>query len=105
MKTLKKLLCLGDDVYYPLDESETISMRGLEKQVLNDNSPKIEGSRVERDVQEILRHVHTLVIKSSAKDARAEMRSEWQQVAIVFDRILFFIFALTFIIYSCVLLR
>ena len=81
-------------------------MRGLDKQVLTvENSSKIEGSRIEKDVEEILRHVHTLVVKSTTKEARTDVSSEWHQVAIVFDRILFFIFLLTFIIYSCVLLR
>ena len=106
LKSLKKLVCLGEDTYYPLDESETISMRGLDKQILTvDSTTKTEGSRLERDVEEILRHIHTLVVNSTAKQARLDVRSEWHQVAIVFDRILFFIFMLTFIIYSCVLLR
>lgn len=106
LKSLKKLVCLGEDTYYPLDESETISMRGLDKQILTvDSTTKTEGSRLERDVEEILRHVHSLVVNSTAKQARLDVRSEWHQVAIVFDRILFFIFMLTFIIYSCVLLR
>lgn len=106
LKSLKKLVCLGEDSYYPLDESETISMRGLDKQIITlDSTTKIEGSRLEKDVEEILRHVHSLVVKSTAKEARLDVRSEWHQVAIVFDRVLFFIFMLTFVIYSCVLLR
>ena len=106
LKSLKKLVCLGDDTYYPLDESETISMRGLDKTIISvDSSSKVEGSRLEKDVEEILRHVHSLVVNSTATQARLDVRSEWHQVAIVFDRILFFVFLLTFIIYSCVLLR
>ena len=106
LKSLKKLVCLGDDTYYPLDESETISMRGLDKAIISvDSSSKVEGSRLEKDVEEILRHVHSLVVNNTAKEARFDVRSEWHQVAIVFDRILFFVFMLTFVIYSCVLLR
>lgn len=106
LKSLKKLVCLGDDTYYPLDESETISMRGLDKTIISvDGSSKGDGSRLEKDVEEILRHVHSLVVNNTAKEARLDIRSEWHQVAIVFDRILFFVFMLTFVIYSCVLLR
>ena len=81
-------------------------MRGLDKTIISvDSSSKVEGSRLEKDVEEILRHVHSLVVKNTATEARIDIRSEWHQVAIVFDRILFLVFMFTFIIYSCVLLR
>ncbi|XP_060068345.1 neuronal acetylcholine receptor subunit alpha-5-like [Ylistrum balloti] len=105
LRGLKRVVCLGDDTYYPLDELETVSMRGLDRTmdgiVRQENTTQ---SKMERDVEEILRHLHTLTIRSTVLEARHEIRNEWHQVALVLDRIFFFLFILTFLLYTFVLL-
>ncbi|KAL3883545.1 hypothetical protein ACJMK2_029828 [Sinanodonta woodiana] len=111
LKTLKKMVCLGDTIYYPLEESETISLRGLDKPVINidtasksSDQTKQYSSKLERDVEEILRYLHSLVVRSTADEARNEIYSEWSQVALVIDRLLCFFFFVTFLVCSFVLL-
>lgn len=105
------MVCLGGDAYYPLDEMETITMRGLDKttNIHDVDYPKptdmtSHPSKLERDVEEILKHMRTLATKEAILDARLEIRSEWQQVAMVVDRILCFLFMLIFFISTFVLL-
>lgn len=105
LKTLKKLVCLNDDNYYPLDDKESVSLQGIEKQSLNtDQTIKTDGNKLERDVSEILRHVNTLVIRTLVAKSRSDARNEWYQVGIVIDRIMCFLFMLIFVVYSCALL-
>ncbi|KAK3097858.1 hypothetical protein FSP39_013889 [Pinctada imbricata] len=107
LRGLKRLVCLGEDTYYPLDEMETISMRGLDRAVDGNVRQQTEitsQNKLERDVEEILRHVHTLTLRSTVIEARHEIRNEWHQVALVLDRLLCFLFAMTFLLYTFVLL-
>jgi hypothetical protein len=57
---LKRLVCLGDDTYYPLDESETVSMRGLDRPLDTSTKPDTTTSQstMEKDIEEILHHVY-----------------------------------------------
>ncbi|XP_071112930.1 neuronal acetylcholine receptor subunit alpha-10-like [Haliotis cracherodii] len=114
LRSLKRLVCLGSDNYYPLDEMETITMRGLDKSAtvgmssLGDGPMSNQDSRpptkLERDVDDILKQVHLLTTRAAICEARQEMLSEWHQVALVMDRVLFFLFMLIFLMCSVILL-
>lgn len=106
LRGLKRLVCLGDDTYYPLDESETVSMRGLDRPLDTSTKPDTttSQSKMEKDIEEILRHVHTMAFRSTVLEARQDVRNEWHQVAIVIDRLLCFLFFITFLLYTFVLL-
>lgn len=94
---------MDDEAYYPLEETETVSLRSLEKQVLvNSETIKPDTSKLERDVEEILRNLAVLIKLTS--QTRFGMRTEWYQVALVFDRIMCFLFTLMFVVCTCVLL-
>ena len=82
-------------------------MRGLDRPTENNvrQPPESTGqTKMERDVEEILRHVHTLTLRTTVMEARQEIRNEWHQVALVIDRLLCFLFAMTFLLYTFVLL-
>ena len=104
LKTLKRFFCLTEP-YYPLDESETISLKGLDKPLINSETAvsKQGVNKMERDIGEILRCLNTLIARNVAIESRKDIHSEWYQLAIVFDRILCFFFFVIFVIYSCVL--
>ena len=107
MKTLKKLVCLGDDAYYPLEESEAVSLRSLEKQsvVTHADSPRnAEETKMERDMDEILRHVTTLVMRTAVTDSHCDAHAQWYQVAMVLDRVMCIFFTAIFVIYTCAIL-
>jgi len=103
LKALKKVVCLRDEEYFPLEEVEAVSLRSLEKQFLaNSETIKAETSKLEKDVEEILRNLSVLVTMTS--QSRGDMRNEWYQVALVFDRIMCFLFSLVFVVCTCALL-
>ncbi|CAG2210644.1 neuronal acetylcholine receptor subunit beta-3-like isoform X1 [Mytilus edulis] len=106
LRGLKRLVCLGDDTYYPLDESETVSMRGLDRPLDSMTKPDTTTtqSKMEKDIEEILRHVHTMAFRATVLEARQDVRNEWHQVALVIDRLLCFLFFITFLLYTFVLL-
>ncbi|XP_052241125.1 acetylcholine receptor subunit alpha-like isoform X1 [Dreissena polymorpha] len=107
LKTLKKLVCLGDDAYYPLEESEAVSLRSLEKQsvVTHADSPRnAEETKMERDMDEILRHVTTLVMRTAVTDSHCDAHAQWYQVAMVLDRVMCIFFTAIFVIYTCAIL-
>lgn len=65
LRGLRRLVCLGDDAYFPLNEIDTLSMKSLdipavEPIVKSDISGN--QSKLEKDVEEILRHVQTMII-------------------------------------------
>jgi hypothetical protein len=61
-------------------------------------------TKLEKDVEEILRHVQTMIICTKATQAQQEVQNEWRQVALILDRILCFLFGATFLLYTFVLL-
>lgn len=100
-------MCLGDDAYFPLNEIDTLSMKSLdipsvEPIVKSDISGN--QSKLEKDVEEILRHVQTMIICTKTAQARTEVQNEWKEVAFVLDRVLCFLFGATFLLYTFVLL-
>ncbi|XP_029656644.1 neuronal acetylcholine receptor subunit alpha-5 [Octopus sinensis] len=96
LKGLRKLVCLGDDTYQPTDEQEAMSMRGKDVVVgVNEEKPpQTSGGNMD----EINKHMQSLAQRDSILDARQEILSEWQQLAMVIDRILFILFLIVFII-------
>ncbi len=114
LRSLKRLVCLGGDSYYPLDEMETITMRGLDKSATVGISSPGDGpmrnqdsrspSKLERDVEDLLKQLHLLTTRAAISEARQEMLSEWHQVALVLDRVLFFFFMVTFLMCSVIVL-
>ncbi|XP_045197749.2 neuronal acetylcholine receptor subunit beta-3-like isoform X3 [Mercenaria mercenaria] len=105
LKTLKKIVCVNEDSYHPLDDTETISFKSIDKQtVTNSADGKHDGNKLERDVDEILKQVNVLVVRSVIAESRRNVRTEWYQVVLVFDRIMCLLFLLVFVVYSCVLL-
>ncbi|XP_060585218.1 acetylcholine receptor subunit alpha-like 1 isoform X3 [Ruditapes philippinarum] len=106
LKTLKKLVCVTEDSYHPLDDTETISFKGIERQSVVPNTPDIKhgDNKLERDVEEILKQVNVLAVRSLIAESHGNVRTEWYQVVLVFDRIMFVLFLLIFVVYSCVLL-
>lgn len=79
-------------------------MRGLDRQVEIRQEMTPQQSKLEKDVEDILRHVHSLNIRSTVLESRQEVKNEWQQVALVIDRILFIFFLFTFLMYTVILL-
>ncbi|XP_059165447.1 neuronal acetylcholine receptor subunit alpha-3-like [Physella acuta] len=111
LRSLKRLVCLGNDSYYPLTDLDTISMRGLDKTITcQDRQPSnsdlrgINSSKVEKDIEEVNRNLSILSAKIALQDARQEVLNEWRQVALVVDRVLFFLFLLVFLMCSVILL-
>lgn len=107
LRGLRRLVCLGDDAYFPLNEIDTLSMKSLdipavEPIVKSDISGN--QSKLEKDVEEILRHVQTMIICTKTAQARKEVQNEWKEVAVVLDRVLCFLFGATFLLYTFVLL-
>eukprot|EP00106_Octopus_bimaculoides_P002021 XP_014769463.1 PREDICTED: neuronal acetylcholine receptor subunit alpha-5-like [Octopus bimaculoides] len=96
LKGLRKLVCLGDDTYHPTDEQETMSMRGKDVVVgVNDEKPpQTSGGNMD----EINKHMQSLAQRDSVLDARQEVLAEWQQMAMVIDRIMFILFLIIFVI-------
>ncbi|XP_064607615.1 neuronal acetylcholine receptor subunit alpha-2-like isoform X2 [Liolophura sinensis] len=99
LQGLKRVACFGEDTYYPLDEMETISMRGLDRHMTEAESNQkasetSSSSKMEKDVEQILKHMRGVAIRNSVSDARADIRSEWQLVAMVIDRLLFGLYVL-----------
>ncbi|KAK0064423.1 nicotinic acetylcholine receptor subunit type H, partial [Biomphalaria pfeifferi] len=111
LRSLKRLVCLGNDSYYPLNDLDTISMRGLDKtmasqerQQTNSDIRGMNSSKVERDIEEICRNMNLLSAKIALQDSRQDVLNEWHQVALVVDRVLFFLFFLVFLMCSVILL-
>ncbi|XP_052792028.1 neuronal acetylcholine receptor subunit alpha-10-like [Mya arenaria] len=63
---------------------------------------KREGSLATMD--EILRYLKVLVVKSDAEDAETEVVDEWKQVALVVDRLFFWMFMFITIVSSIIIL-
>ncbi|NP_001267752.1 neuronal acetylcholine receptor subunit alpha-9-like precursor [Aplysia californica] len=111
LRSLKRLVCLGSDSYYPLSDVDPISMRGLDKtissqdrQLTNVENRSATTSKMEKDLEEITRQVNLLSARISVQDARDDALCEWRQVALVVDRVLFFFFSLIFLMCSVILL-
>lgn len=102
LRSLRRLVCLGGDAYYPLDEQETVSMRGLDRASESDVIVRQQDNqaipKAERDMDEVKKHVRSLAIRGAVLEARQEVFAEWQQVALVIDRIMCIFFLLTFLI-------
>ncbi|CAI9738546.1 neuronal acetylcholine receptor subunit alpha-5-like [Octopus vulgaris] len=96
LKGLRRLVCLGDDTYRPTDEQEAMSMRGKDVVVgvTEEKPPQTPGGNMD----EINKHMQSLAQRDSILDARQEILAEWQQLAMVIDRILFILFLIVFII-------
>lgn len=96
LRGLRRLVCLGDDAYFPLNEIDTLSMKSLdipavEPIVKSDISGN--QSKLEKDVEEILRHVQTMIdhlykncagAKGSAKRVERGGSCPWQSVVFSF---------------------
>ncbi|GAB1606926.1 neuronal acetylcholine receptor subunit alpha-5-like [Argonauta hians] len=102
LRSLRRLVCLGGDAYYPLNEQETVSMRGLDRAADTEVIVRPQDNQVvpktERDMDEIKKHVRSMALRGAVLDARQEIFAEWQQVALVIDRILCIFFLLTYLI-------
>ncbi|XP_041352662.1 neuronal acetylcholine receptor subunit alpha-3-like [Gigantopelta aegis] len=113
LRSLKRLVCLGGESYYPLDETESISLRGIDKTSVGAPTPT-EGSqrnqdtrcssKVETTMVDILRQLHLLTARAAIDEARNDMLNEWYQVALVLDRVMFFFFILIFLMCTVILL-
>ncbi|BFZ10098.1 hypothetical protein BsWGS_13138 [Bradybaena similaris] len=98
LRSLKRLVLLGNDSYYPLTDFDTISMRGLDKTLASQErqGADLRGantSKLEREMEEL-----------NCNEARQDILNEWRQVALVMDRVLFFLFLLMFLLCSVILL-
>lgn len=74
-------------------------MRGLDRHMTEAESNQkatetSSSSKMEKDVEQILKHMRGIAIRNSVSDARADIRSEWQLVAMVIDRLLFGLYVL-----------
>ena len=66
----------------------------------NDNSDSI----IQKTTSEILKYLKYLVAKSDDTDAEEDIISEWKQVALVVDRLMFWTFLLITIVSTLVIL-
>ncbi|KAK7503109.1 hypothetical protein BaRGS_00005735 [Batillaria attramentaria] len=121
LRSLKRLVCLGSDTYYLLNDLETISMRGLDhpktsftnavttsstdrREQTNAGDARVNNAKLEREVEEVNRQLHVLGARTHVQDSRAEALSEWRLVALVLDRVLFFIFFLVYVLCAVIVL-
>ena len=117
LRSLKRLVCLGSDTYYLLNDLETISMRGLDNPktsftpAINSERRDQTGvgdargsARLEREVEEVSRQLHVLGARAHMQDSRAETVNEWRLVALVLDRVLFFVFFLIYLMCAVIVL-
>lgn len=58
----------------------------------------------ERTMDDILKYLKILVVKSDAEDAETEVVDEWKQVALVVDRLFFWLFLFATVVSSVVIL-
>lgn len=77
-------------------------MRGLDRASESDVIVRQQDNqaipKAERDMDEVKKHVRSLAIRGAVLEARQEVFAEWQQVALVIDRIMCIFFLLTFLI-------
>ncbi|KAK6169464.1 hypothetical protein SNE40_020514 [Patella caerulea] len=110
LRSLKRIVCLGNDNYYPLSSADCVSMKGLENPMLSSSTDGQKtketnnGSKLEADVEDLNRQLHILTARARSNEVKEEMIGEWRQVSLVLDRVLFFFFMLTILIYTVVLL-
>ncbi|XP_050390758.2 acetylcholine receptor subunit beta-like 2 isoform X1 [Patella vulgata] len=110
LRSLKRIVCLGNDNYYPLSSTDCVSMKGLENPVLSSSTDGQKaketnnGYKLEADVEDLNRQLHILTARARTNEVKEEMLGEWRQVSLVLDRVLFFLFMLTILIYTVVLL-
>lgn len=118
LRSLKRLVCLGSDTYYLLNDLETISMRGLDqpKTSLTTSSVTCDrrdqpaamdmrcSPRLEREVEEVSRQLHLLTARAHLQDSRTEVINEWRLVGLVLDRLLFFVFLLIYLMCAVIVL-
>jgi hypothetical protein len=71
-----------------------------EQSSFNDNSDSI----IQKTTSEILKYLKYLVAKSDDTDAEEDIISEWKQVALVVDRLMFWTFLLITIVSTLVIL-
>lgn len=67
----------------------------------------VSGSRKDRGfttMEDILKYLKVLVVKSDAEDAEHEVVDEWKQVALVVDRLFFWMFLLITVLSSVIIL-
>lgn len=71
-----------------------------------DSSPSMSPSDIRRlkVMEEILRYLKIMVAKRDDDDSQAELVNEWQQVAAVMDRFLFWLFLLATIVSTVVMM-
>ena len=105
LTALRRLVCVAEDAYLPLEDTEAVSFRSLEKALLptTDNT-RSEGSKLERDVEEILSQINSLALRNTQVPVRADVRTEWYKLAQVLDRLLAIVFTVIVIVYSFALL-
>lgn len=107
LRSLRRLVCLGTDNYYPLSDMEAISMRGLQPPG-NAGNQEVRGnstsSKLERDMEDVSRQLNHLSTRFAKKEVRHDVLDEWHQVALVIDRTLFLLFIFIFILCSIILL-
>jgi len=100
-----------------LNDLETISMRGLDNPktsftpAINSERRDQTGvgdarssARLEREVEEVSRQLHVLGARAHMQDSRAETVNEWRLVALVLDRVLFFVFFLIYLMCAVIVL-
>jgi hypothetical protein len=76
------------------------SLNVPEQSSFNDNSDSI----IQKTTSEILKYLKYLVAKSDDTDAEEDIISEWKQVALVVDRLMFWTFLLITIVSTLVIL-
>lgn len=63
-----------------------------------DMSPLHLHQGVENDVREIKRYLKTIIYKQKGKDAMDKIKAEWRAIALVLDRMFFFLYVLSIIV-------
>ncbi|XP_076466888.1 neuronal acetylcholine receptor subunit alpha-3-like [Babylonia areolata] len=119
LRSLKRLVCLGSDTYYPINDMETITMRGLDHPKTSfaitsadrgrdpppaTGDPRAVNAKLERDLEEVSRQLHLLGARAHVQDSRSENLNEWRLVALVLDRVLFFVFFVIYLLCAVIVL-
>lgn len=60
--------------------------------------------KLEREVEEVNRQLHLLSSRAHLQDSRTETLIEWRLVALVLDRVLFFVFLLVYLMCAVIIL-
>ncbi|GFS09476.1 neuronal acetylcholine receptor subunit alpha-9-like precursor, partial [Elysia marginata] len=105
------IACLNGDSHFPLSDRDSISLHERHRTTAatfsqdqrtpdQQNLKEENSSNLENQLEGLGESLNAVSLRFAEKDHREEVLNEWQQVALVIDRLLFLFFPLAFIVSS-----